>query len=87
MNELTTFAFAHGEVSTTIRVVTINGEPWRVAADVCRALGLVNTARALSALAADEKGVHSMNTPAVFSMLRRSTRPRRARRPCLRRIV
>lgn len=40
-NELTTYAFN----SSTIRVVTIQGEPWFVAADVCKALGLAHHAK------------------------------------------
>lgn len=38
-----------------VRVVIIDGEPWFVAADVCRALGLTNTTKALFALDDDEK--------------------------------
>ena len=44
------------------RSILIDGEPWFVAVDVCRALELENTARSLSRLDDDEKGVHSMNT-------------------------
>lgn len=40
----------------------LNGKPWFVAQDVCRALGVTNTARAISRLDADEKGVQTMNT-------------------------
>ena len=43
MNELTTFQFqpAEGvEVSRPVRTVTIDGEPWFVAKDVCEVLGL-----------------------------------------------
>lgn len=46
-----------------VRAVMIDGEPWFAAVDVCQALAIVNTARALSRLDEDEKGVHSMNTP------------------------
>jgi len=45
-----------------VRAVMIGREPWFVAADVCEALTIANTARALSRLDADEKGVHTMNT-------------------------
>lgn len=62
MNALTTLAFAHGEVSTTIGVVTIDGEPWWVAADVCRALGPIKTDRAIATLDPDQKGAHSVST-------------------------
>mgnify|MGYP000894040697 CR=1 FL=1 len=47
----------------TIRTVSRNGEPWFVAADVCRALEIVNNRDALSRLDADEKGVGSTDTP------------------------
>ena len=40
-----------------MRIVTIDGEPWFVAVDVCRALDIQNTADALSRLDDDEKGV------------------------------
>ncbi len=44
------------------RSILIADEPWFVAVDVCRALELENTARSLSRLDDDEKGVHSVNT-------------------------
>ncbi len=50
-------------VAQSVRIVMRNDEPWFVAADVCSALEIVNTARALDRLNDDEKGVHSMNTP------------------------
>ncbi|EKT4540170.1 BRO-N domain-containing protein [Pseudomonas sp. C5pp] len=46
-----------------IRLLLIDGKPWFVAADTCDALAIINTARALSRLDDDEKGIHSMNTP------------------------
>lgn len=45
-----------------VRTVLISEQPWFAAADVCSALAIVNTTRALSRLDEDEKGVHSMNT-------------------------
>jgi prophage antirepressor-like protein len=45
-----------------VRTLLIDDQPWFVAADVCQSLAIVNTARALSRLDDDEKGVHSMNT-------------------------
>lgn len=54
MNELMIFKNpAFGE----IRTAEINGEPWFVAADVCRALELGNSRQALTRLDEDEKGV------------------------------
>jgi prophage antirepressor-like protein len=45
-----------------VRTLLINDQPWFVATDVCEALAIVNTARALSRLDEDERGIHSMNT-------------------------
>lgn len=38
-----------------VRAVTLKGEPWFVAADVCRALGLGNSSQAIAKLDDDEK--------------------------------
>lgn len=46
-----------------VRSILIDGEPWFVAADVCKALELEKTNRALSRLDDDEKGAHSVSTP------------------------
>lgn len=54
--------FEHPEFGR-IRVLEIDGEPWFVAADVCRALEHTNTAVALDRLDDDEKGVSSIYTP------------------------
>ena len=40
-----------------VRVEEINGDPWFVAADVCRALDLGNSRQAITRLDEDEKGV------------------------------
>lgn len=40
---------------TQVTVLDLNGEPWFVAADVCKILGIVNTSDALSSLDEDEK--------------------------------
>jgi len=45
-----------------LRVVTRDGEPWFVAADVCAALTLTNSRMALERLEKDEKGVSSIDT-------------------------
>ncbi|MQM39672.1 hypothetical protein KBTX_03702 [wastewater metagenome] len=50
----------------TIRVVTIDGEPWFVAADVCRVLGLTNPAVAIRPLRMDEKAHLRRGEPALF---------------------
>ena len=41
-----------------VRSILIDGDPWFVAADVCKALELEKTNRALSRLDDDEKGAH-----------------------------
>lgn len=46
-----------------VRSVLKDGAPWFVAADVCKALELEKTNRALSRLDDDEKGAHSVSTP------------------------
>lgn len=59
MNELAVFQH---EQFGSVRVIERECEPWFVAADVCRALELQNTADALSRLDEDEKGVASIYT-------------------------
>ena len=47
-----------------VRVITdAQGEPWFVAADVCRCLAIANSRDALTRLDDDEKGVGSTDTP------------------------
>lgn len=45
-----------------VRVVMRDGEPWFVAADVCRVLEIANTSDAVSRLDDDEKGVVTTDT-------------------------
>ncbi|ROP40705.1 phage antirepressor [Saccharothrix texasensis] len=45
-----------------IRVVTLDGQPWFVAADVAMTLGLVNHRSSLALLDEDERGVHTVDT-------------------------
>lgn len=52
--------FNFGEAS--IRIVSINGEPWFVAKDICDAIGIENNRKALLVLDDDEKGVTLSNT-------------------------
>lgn len=59
LGKLTPFLF-EGEV--TVRVLDRGGEPWFVAADVCRALGLTNPSEVVKALDDDEKGISSTDT-------------------------
>ena len=44
----------------SVRVVTINGEPWFVASDVCRVLEVVNTTQAMQALDDDERSMFNI---------------------------
>ncbi|MCI8921018.1 MAG: helix-turn-helix domain-containing protein [Acutalibacter sp.] len=60
MNEIQIFEHeAYGQ----IRVIDRDGEPWFVAADVCKALELGNSRQAIARLDDDEKGVISIDTP------------------------
>lgn len=60
MNELMIF---DNSQFGTIRAIEKDGEPWFVAADVCRALEIENSRQALTRLDDDEKGVISTDTP------------------------
>ncbi len=51
MTKLTTFNY----LSNSVRVVDIDGNPWFLATDVCRVLGLSNPSVAILPLDADEK--------------------------------
>lgn len=51
------------ESATTVRMFSIDGNPWFSASDVCKALGLTNSRMSLKALDDDEKGVSSTYTP------------------------
>lgn len=66
MNDVTIF---RKDEFGAVRAVTLEGEPWFVAADVCRALELERTNRALSRLDDDEKGTHSVSTPGGRQMM------------------
>ena len=59
MNEITVF---ENDQFGSVRTIVRDGEPWFVAADVCRALDIQNTTDAISRLDEDEKGVDSIYT-------------------------
>ena len=61
MSNLSVFNFDTREVRTLIDAAT--GEPWFVAADVCAALELDDTSKAVSRLDDDEKGTNTVPTP------------------------
>jgi anti-repressor protein len=72
MNELQVFQNQNfGQVRTTI----INGEPWFVAADVCKALDITNHRDALSRVDYDEKGVVLTDTPGGDQRIRTVNEP------------
>lgn len=70
-----------------IRAVQRDGEPWFVAVDICKALGISNNRDAISRLDADEKGVAStdtlggqqqvtiINEPGLYSLVLGSRKP------------
>ena len=59
MNEIIKFQFRENQV----RTLTIDGNPWFIAKDVCEALGLSDTSKALLPLDDDEKGTNKVRTP------------------------
>ena len=48
-----------------IRTILIKGEPWFIAADLCRVLDIANTSQAVSRLDEDERGICTVYTPQV----------------------
>lgn len=83
-NKLMTFENA---VFGKIRTLTIDGEPWFVAADVCRALEIGNPSMAVERLDDDEKGISTIDTlggkqrmtiinePGLYSLVLSSRKP------------
>ena len=72
----------------SVRTVTINGEPWFVASDVCKALEINNVSMAISRLDDDEKNTISLtegipgnpnktivNEPGLYSLVLSSRKP------------
>lgn len=73
---------------TPIRTVAIDGQPWFVAGDVTKVLGLTNVGQALASLDEDEKGSviindgtpgnpnrATVNEPGLYSLILRSRKP------------
>jgi prophage antirepressor-like protein len=58
---ITPFLF-DGEI--TVRVIDRDGEPWFVATDICRALGLTNPAETVRGLDDDERDISTTDTNA-----------------------
>ena len=84
MNEIKIF---ENEQFGKIRTINQDGDPWFVAADVCRALEIQNSRDALSRLDSDEKGVAltdtlggkqemaTVNEPGLYSLVLGSRKP------------
>lgn len=60
MNELTVF---NNEEFGEIRTITIDGEPWFVAADVCVYFGVSNRNRIMQSVDAEDKGGYANGHP------------------------
>jgi prophage antirepressor-like protein len=58
-DKITPFLF---EGETIVRIIDRDGQPWFVAADVCRALGLTNPTETVRGLDDDEKGLSITET-------------------------
>ena len=83
-NKLMTF---ESESFGKIRTLTIDGEPWFVAADVCRALEIGNPSMTVERLDDDEKGISTIDTlggkqrmtiinePGLYSLVLSSRKP------------
>ncbi|UVL53943.1 Bro-N domain-containing protein [Pseudomonas sp. B21-035] len=56
----------------SVRVVTINGEPWFVASDVCRVLDVSNTTQAVQALDEDERSMFNIGRQGQANVLNES---------------
>lgn len=84
MNQLKVFA---NPTFGSIRTLNIDGEPWFVASDVCKALGIVNSRDAVARLDEDEKGVAltdtlggaqnltTVNEPGLYTLVLSSRKP------------
>ena len=84
MNQLKVFA---NPTFGSIRTLSIDGEPWFVASDVCKALGIANNRDAVARLDEDEKGVAltdtlggvqnltTVNEPGLYALVLSSRKP------------
>lgn len=59
----------------TVRIVELNGEPWFVASDVCKALELSDTNKSVQRLDEDEKGTNTIRTPSGAQIMITITEP------------
>ena len=84
-------AIYHYENDAEFRILDINGEPWFVLADVCRALEIRNVSDAAGRLDEDEKGIAQADTlggnqamrivseSGLYSLILRSDKPQAKR--------
>lgn len=84
MNDVTIF---RKDEFGAVRAVTLEGEPWFVAADVCRALGLGNSSDVIKRLDEDERTlvsiegasnglpVNAVNEPGLYALILGSRKP------------
>ena len=84
MNDVTIF---RKDKFGAVRAVTLEGEPWFVAADVCRALGLENSSDVIKRLDEDERTlvsiegasnglpVNAVNEPGLYALILGSRKP------------
>lgn len=84
MNELKTYT---NPTFGSVRTLNIDGEPWFVASDVCKALGIANSRDAVARLDEDEKGVAltdtlggvqnltTVNEPGLYALVLSSRKP------------
>lgn len=56
----------------SVRAVTIDGEPWFVASDVCRVLEVVNTTQAMQALDDDERSMFNIGRQGEANIINES---------------
>lgn len=54
----------------TVRAVTIDGQPWFIASDVCEALTIVDVGQAIERLDDDERGGYAIPTPGGMQTVR-----------------
>ena len=62
MGDLSTFVFEAAEPPLPVRVLVKAGEPWFIAKDICKAIGIANWRDATAPLDDDEKGVGLTDT-------------------------
>lgn len=84
MNDATSIQLFHNDQFGDVRALSIDGEPWFVAKDVCDALDLSNPSVAVSALDDDERAKFNLgrqgetniiSEPGLYKLVMRSRKP------------